>query len=529
MLKNSFSDPASFAAQHKQARETVHQVYNVTAGGYALKGYTVETTAEQASALRADPQVQLVEPDRAGRLNAPRGRGAAAGGVTRRAAGALTPVPFVPNDPGFGFQWGLPRIGAPSRNPASVGLAVLDSGVDYTHPDLHVNGAVNFSDSPSTQDYFGHGTHVAGIAAAITNNGLGVAGTAGRTPLWSVKVLDDTGNTSVATVAAGLTWVAQNARALNIRVANLSLGFPTDDPVLHQAVRVATAAGVSVVAAAGDAGFNTPVYPAGYPEVLSVAATAQDDTKISFSNWGADWVDVAAPGASILSTGPTHPNYIGLSEYDYLTGTSQAAPFVAATVALCLTSGRCHGNPQQAYTQVERDTTPIPGTGTQYKYGLIQATCYWNCANLKIAKHHSGHFLQGRQGTYVIAVGDASGAGPTDGTTVTVQDTLPAGLTARSINGSGWTCTRATLTCTRSDVLGAGNSYPPITLTVNASCRTQRQDTDGASGDRERQVTNTATVTGGSDTTTHVATDTAAIKYRERCGKGREHRTKPGQ
>ncbi|MEV6057792.1 S8 family serine peptidase [Streptomyces sp. NPDC052107] len=214
-------------------------------------------------------------------------------------------MPYA-GDPGRPYQWGLFRIGASTATRvlahASVGVAVLDSGMDYTHPDLHVNGAVNFSDSPSTQDYFGHGTHVAGIVAAL-NNGYGVEGTAPGTPLWSVKVVDVTGLTSVGAVAAGLDWVAKNARARHIRVANLSLHFDADDPVLHQAVQVATEAGVSVVATAGDLGLNDHVYPAGYPEVLSVAATAENDTKIAPSNWGADWVDVAAA----VSAAPRSP------------------------------------------------------------------------------------------------------------------------------------------------------------------------------------------------------------------------------
>jgi uncharacterized delta-60 repeat protein/uncharacterized repeat protein (TIGR01451 family) len=148
--------------------------------------------------------------------------------------------------------------------------------------------------------------------------------------------------------------------------------------------------------------------------------------------------------------------------------------------------------------------------------------------SLTIGKNHRGNFTQGRTGTYTMTVGN-SGPGATDGTTVNVHDTLPTGLTASSISGSGWTCTLATLTCTRSDALAAGNSYPPITLTVNVSCRTQHKDTDTATGGRERQVTNTATVSGGGDTTTHTATDTATIKNNKHCGKGKEEGKKPGK
>ncbi|MFD9607641.1 hypothetical protein ACFWA3_47855, partial [Streptomyces sp. NPDC059970] len=119
-------------------------------------------------------------------------------------------------------------------------------------------------------------------------------------------------------------------------------------------------------------------------------------------------------------------------------------------------------------------------------------------ASLSIAKSHTGHFTQGQRGTYTITVGN-TGPGPTNGRTVTVHDTLPTGLTATRLTGTGWNCTRSTLTCTRSDVLPAGNSYPPITLRVHVSCTAPSQRT------------NTVTATGGGDSTTHTATDPTGI------------------
>src|SRR6185503_20052516 len=112
-------------------------------------------------------------------------------------------------------------------------------------------------------------------------------------------------------------------------------------------------------------------------------------------------------------------------------------------------------------------------------------------ADLSITKTHAGNFTQGQTGaTYTITVSNAAGAGATDGSTVTVRDTLPGGLTATAISGTGWTCTLATLTCTRSDALAAGASYPPITLLVNVS-------STAPAG-----VTNTASVSGGGETNT---------------------------
>ncbi|WP_051826589.1 DUF11 domain-containing protein [Kitasatospora aureofaciens] len=148
------------------------------------------------------------------------------------------------------------------------------------------------------------------------------------------------------------------------------------------------------------------------------------------------------------------------------------------------------------------------GTGTSFALSTIgtanhngQVIISYTLPSLTITKTHTGHFTQGRDGTYTITVGNAPGAAPTDGTTVTMQDTLPAGLKADSISGTGWTCDQGTLTCTRSDALAAGSSYPPITLQVDVSCRA------------DDEVTNVAVVTGGGDTTPHTATDLTRIKH----------------
>ncbi|SEO63116.1 DUF11 domain-containing protein [Actinacidiphila rubida] len=122
--------------------------------------------------------------------------------------------------------------------------------------------------------------------------------------------------------------------------------------------------------------------------------------------------------------------------------------------------------------------------------------------SLTIAKTHAGTFVQGQDGVYTITVGDATtAAAPTNGTTVTVHDVLPAGLRADRITGRGWRCTPATLTCTRGDVLPAGHHYPPVTLKVGISCNARAR------------VTNTATVTGGGDPATRTATDTTTIRH----------------
>ncbi len=238
------------------------------------------------------------------------------------------------------------------------------------HPDLpNVKGWVNFSSSPTADDRSGHGTHVAGIIGAA-NNGVGVVGVAPGTPLWSVKVFDDYGVSWLSQLIAGLEWVAENARAKGIKVANMSFGIRNVDyPAERDAIRLLIAAGVIPVAAAMNSGEATPWYPAAYPDVISVAATDESDQRAFFSNYGADWVDIAAPGLPILSTWVEN----GYAENF---GTSMAAPFVAGTVALCLTSHVCK-DPSQVLPRIGQDSKNIPGVGVLYRYGLVQADRYW--------------------------------------------------------------------------------------------------------------------------------------------------------
>jgi len=155
------------------------------------------------------------------------------------------------------------------------------------------------------------------------------------------------------------------------------------------------------------------------------------------------------------------------------------------------------------------------GTGTSYAPSTIgtanhngQVTISYTLPppTLAIAKTHTGNFTQGKQGTYTITVRD-TGLGPTDGSTVTVHDKLPRGLTARSITGTGWNCVRSTLTCTRGDVLASGGSYAPITVKVKVACGSETQ----------RKMTNTASVRGGGDIHTHTVTDSATVKRDKYC------------
>jgi thermitase len=234
-----------------------------------------------------------------------------------------------PDDPEFGNQWGMVKVQAPhawdvTSGSASINIAILDTGVDLDHPDLasKIVSNINFSSSPTVDDVHGHGTHVAGIAAAVTNNGIGVAGLGYSAAVMNVKVMGDSGTGTYSAIALGIIWAADNGAD----VINLSLGGSSASSILEDAVNYAWSKGVVVVAAAGNNGGTTLLYPAGYTNCMAVAATDAIDGKASWSNYG-DWVDVAAPGVCIYST-------LKDNNYGYKSGTSMASPHVAGLAAL---------------------------------------------------------------------------------------------------------------------------------------------------------------------------------------------------
>ncbi len=243
---------------------------------------------------------------------------------------------FTPDDSRFSEQWGMRKIEADkawnvTQGSASIRIAICDTGIDASHVDLagKVVDSWNFTSASITDvdDGNGHGTHVAGIAAAATNNGKGVAGVGFDSSLMNAKVLGDDGSGYYSWVANGIIWAANNGA----KVINLSLGGPAPSSALKYAVDYAWNKGSVLVAAAGNSGNKSPSYPAYYTNCIAVAATDSNDAKAWFSNYG-KWVDIAAPGVGILSTMPGN-------QYASWSGTSMASPYVAGVAALVWSTG----------------------------------------------------------------------------------------------------------------------------------------------------------------------------------------------
>ncbi len=276
------------------------------------------------------------------------------------------------NDPYYtsGSEWHLAKIQAPSAWDITTGatgiiIAVVDTGANYAHPDLKDKLLAGYdfvnSDSDPSDDN-GHGTASAGCAAPSTNNSIGVAGVAWSNPILPAKVLGADGSGSYSAVANGITYAADRGA----RVINLSLGGTSSSRTLQDAINYAWNKNAVIVAAAGNNGNSTPVYPAACTNVVAVSATNSSDTLPSWSNYGS-YVDVAAPGESILTL-------YGADSYAYWSGTSFSSPITAGIVALMASA-----NPQLSNAQLvdlllkNSDDLGAPGYDVYYGYGRVNA------------------------------------------------------------------------------------------------------------------------------------------------------------
>lgn len=356
----------------------------------ALRGYAARLTDSGLAKVKADPRVASVVQDREG---TPLGAQTLPTGINRI-------------DAELGQTFAAAQS---SATPVAGDIAVMDTGIDTSHPDLNVAGGVNclgalnsYNDG-TINDKQGHGTHIAGTIGAKDNT-IGVVGVAPGVRQWSVRVNDSLGVSSTSRQLCGINWITENAPLLGIKVVNSSQtligsagqGTCASD-VLHQAICNSTAAGITwVFAAMNSARDFKDTSGASYDEVLTVTAMADsngqpnypsnmkfsckaamssnggsgansgtDDTTASFSNWATMASDiahtVAAPGVCIYST------WKG-SSYGYLSGTSMATPHVVGAVHLCILSGQCTGTPAEIIQKVRADAAAANPAGSRYGF-----------------------------------------------------------------------------------------------------------------------------------------------------------------
>ncbi len=298
-----------------------------------------ETVEQVLAVYRSQPDVEYAEPN------------------------PVISVAAAPNDPFYADQWALGKIHAAeawdiSRGSREVLVAVIDTGVDYNHPDLQGNLWTNEAEQKGLPgidddnngyvddvrgynfaaanndpiDDHGHGTAMSGIIAAVGNNKTDIAGVCWTARIMPLKVLTATGNGTAADAVPAIYYAVANGAD----IISGSWGGTEASSALRDAVAYAVQEGVVIVAAAGNSGSNTAYYPAAYPEVIAVAATESNDTRWYLSNYG-DWVDIAAPGRDIASLRATLPGQTPHpGTFVRMSGTSLAAPHVSGTCALLL-------------------------------------------------------------------------------------------------------------------------------------------------------------------------------------------------
>jgi len=333
------------------SKRNAHSLGLVT-GSRFVKVHTTGDAAEALRQLRKDPTVSSATLD-----------------YQRHITAVPNDLYYASGDQDYLKTIQLPQAWDRTKGSTAQLIAVVDTGVNGAHEDLKgrtvagYNAITNASIAAgAASDDNGHGSMVAGIAAANTNNGLGVAGVAWTGRVMPVKALDSQGSGYDSDIARGVVWAADHGA----KVINLSLGGPDDDTVLHDAVKYAVGKGAVVVVAAGNGGNNTPEYPAAYPEALAVGATDAAGNIADFSTWG-DWVDLAAPGVNIVSSGADGNYWIG-------DGTSFAAPIVSGVAALVRTKYPTL-TPAQVVSRLEltaRDAG-TRGIDPHYGYGFLSA------------------------------------------------------------------------------------------------------------------------------------------------------------
>lgn len=295
-----------------------------------IRGFAVNASAQGVANMQAkNPRIAYCEQDQVYNVSAPPpGKGPGGGG-----GGGSGPAETTP--------WGVTRVGG-GQTGATGRALVIDSGVDYDHPDLNVNTSLSasFTREKDGDDRNGHGTHVAGTIAAIKGNGIGVVGVAPGVEVVAIKVLTRSGSGSTSGVIAGVEYAATIANSND--VANMSLGGGFSQ-ALNDAVIAAAQGGLEFALAAGNESTSaTTKSPASanHPNIYTISSFAEGDNWSSFSNYGNPPVDFAEPGSGILSTYKD-------GGYATLSGTSMASPHAAGLLLLgsIRSGGTVNGDP----------------------------------------------------------------------------------------------------------------------------------------------------------------------------------------
>ncbi len=296
------------------------------------------------AALKKNPHIKFVEPN------------------------YIAEAAFIPNDAQYYSQWHLQKISASpgwdiSTGSASVPIAIIDSGIDPTHPDLAgklIQGYNFVGGNTDTHDVMGHGTAVAGSAAALSNNYIGVAGIAWQNPVMPLVVINSNNWATYYDVANAITYAADHGA----KIINLSLAGSSSSSTLQNAVNYAWNKGAVIFAAAANNSTSTPYYPAACNNVVAVSATTSSDTLASFSNYGT-WVDISAPGVSILTT-------TNGGAYSSWSGTSFSSPITAGLGALIMSVNPSLTNAQIVdIIEENADDLGSPGFDPYFGYGRI--------------------------------------------------------------------------------------------------------------------------------------------------------------
>ncbi len=364
---------------------------------------------------------------------------------------------YTPNDPMYNQQYGPQTVNCPTAWDFNLGsplvkIAIIDTGCDYNHPDLAgkiIKGPNETNGGNDPMDVYGHGSHCAGIAAANTNNGIGVAGAGFNCSVLAIKVFDDNASTQADWIVKGeLAAVTAGVDVMSMSYGGYGSFQPEAD-----ALALAVTRGILPVAAAGNDNTNQMSYPGAYPNVLSVGASDRNDAKAGFSNYGT-WVRVAAPGVQIMSTLPGN-------KYEAWDGTSMACPLVAGCAGL-LKSYSPSSTGAEIKAALEDSAKPLPGNW------VVKGRIDVKAAMLRliipvdvIANGQNPALVQGSS-----AVGGSGSVANNDGVTYDIRSMAVAGLGGVAAGSADLSITRPASKYLSGNLIISASAQATSTLSV---------------------------------------------------------------